>query len=96
MNNKRSIASQCKSLAPSSSSNIFPCAESVLSLAPKEVFRCAIRRNKLRLTFTSGYTRRFEGWVGGSGRTGLDSRNESKLAWERRGRVDGLRGLREE
>lgn len=96
MNNKRSIASQCKSLSPSSSSGILPCAESVLSLAPKEVFKCAIRRNKLRLTFIAGYTRRVECCVDGGGRTGLDSRNESKLALGWRGRVDGLSGLKGE
>lgn len=96
MNNKRSIASQCKSLSPSSSSSTFPCAESVLSLAPNEVFKCAIRRNKLRLTFTAGYTRRFECCVGGGVRTGLDNCSESRLALGRRGRADGLKGLREE
>jgi hypothetical protein len=97
MNNNRSIVSQCKSLSNSSSPMTAPCAETLRSLAPNEVFKCAIRRNRLLRTAMSGYfftlvVAVVENVAAGGVRIGDDRRRESTLGLCVRGRDGGLSG----
>jgi hypothetical protein len=90
------MASQWRSISCSSSPKAVPCAEVVRSLAPKDVFKCAMRRNRLLLTVISGYNG-VVGFGGAGGlRIGLDILSESKEFFGCNGRDGGLNGLKEE
>ena len=92
MNSIRSIASQWRSISCSSSPCRLPWAETLRSLAPKDVFRWAIRRNRFLRTLISGYleNEEEEGAVDSGVRSGLDIRNESKLDF---GFIPGMGGV---